>query len=230
MGILYVVATPIGNLDDITLRALSVLKDAKIVFAEDTRISKKLFNLLTIDTKNKKFVSLHHHTDVNKFEKFVKEIETVGNAILITDAGTPNISDPGGMFVRYIADHAKSISIVPIPGPSALTALLSVAGMNVQEFVFKGFIPHKKGRQTFLKEVAVAHVPIVFFESCHRITKLLDEYEKILMETKGTNSYIVVGRELTKKFENIYRGSVGGVRKQVYDDPIKGEYVIVIGR
>ncbi len=219
---LYIVATPIGNLQDISLRALEVFRSVDFILCEDTRVSRKL--LEHYDIKDKQLISYHQHSKENKVEKLVKLIEN-NNVALITDAGTPGISDPGGKLIYEVIQNDPKVDIVPIPGASAVISALSVSGLPTDEFLFLGFIPHKKKRQKFLKEVVASKRLVVFYESCHRIIKCLTELSKI---DENNKKQIVICRELTKKFESIYRGNISQVLEQVQNDPIKGEYVVIV--
>ncbi len=217
-GILYVVATPIGNLEDITLRALRILKEINLIACEDTRVARKLLNHFEIETPT---VSYFQHSKVSKVDRIIRDLLAGKNVALITDAGTPGISDPGNVLVAEAAENG--IRAVPIPGPSALTALASVSGVNMQKFVFMAFPPHKKGRKKFFQGVAEEKYPVIYYESPHRFIKNLE-----LLEELAPDKHLVVGRELTKMFEEIIRGSVKETltyfRKK---DRIKGEFVII---
>jgi len=215
MGKLFIVATPIGNLKDITLRALEVLKSVDLIACEDTRVTVKLLNHYEI---KKPLVSFHEHTKIKKIENLISELQIGKNIALVTDAGTPGIADPGGVLVSEAIKN--DIEVVPIPGVSALTTALSIAGFPSNEFIFLGYFPKKKGRQTLLKGIAQEKRTIVFYESPHRILKTLDGLKEYL-----ENREIVVCRELTKKFEEIYRGKVSDIIGKVKP---KGEFVIVI--
>ena len=215
MNQLYVVATPIGNLSDITLRALEVLKSVDYIACEDTRVSLKLLSFYNI---KKDLISYHQHSNKSKIEKIIKLILSGKKIAMISDAGTPGLSDPGSKLLRAAYDN--SIKVVPIPGPSTLSAILSVADFNIHEFVFLGFMPHKKGRQTKLKEIAQEQRAIVIFESVYRIKKLLGE----LLDFLGDRQ-IIIGRELTKKFETIYHGKISEILPILIE---KGEFVIII--
>lgn len=221
-GILYVVATPIGNLEDITLRALSTLKKVDRVVAEDTRVSKKLLTRYSIDVP---MYSLHARSTRREFEKVVEMIEEGQDIALITDAGTPGISDPGHLIVRLVRERCGEKSVVPIPGASAVTAVLSVAGLPADDFVFVGFLPHKKGRQKTLDEVVTLKRPAVLYESPHRIHKLLEE-----LLVRVPDRHIVVAHELTKMYEHIAVGTVAEVQKRMETGDIsdKGEFVVVL--
>ena len=221
-GNLFIVATPIGNLGDITLRALETLKDVDIILCEDTRVSKVLLDHYII---KKPLLSYHHHSDARKINE-IKDLLAEGkNVALVTDAGTPGISDPGNELIIHLAIEQfnnLTISIIPIPGPSAAIAALSICGFPTDKFIFLGFPPHKNKRQKFFKEVATADHTIVFYESGHRIQKCLGELSTVLKPTQK----VVVCRELTKKFEAIYRGTITEISKLDMDK--RGEFVVVI--
>jgi len=222
MGTLYIVGTPIGNLKDITFRALEVLKDADLVLAEDTRVTKKLFSHFNIH----KLVKRYDENIGQAIYSEVKErLQKGQNIALVTDAGTPSISDPGSRLVAFIRQELPDVKIMPIPGPSALTAALSVAGVNADQFTFLGYPPHKKGRQKFFKELKDTEIrPIVLYESPHRIVKTLDN----LAEVFGRNYKIVVCRELTKVYEEIFTGTVENVLEHFKGERQKGEFVLII--
>jgi len=218
-GILYIVATPIGNLQDITLRALEILKQVDLIACEDTRVTKKLLMRYEI---GKPMISFHQHSQLSKFDKIIAELKSGKSIVLVTDAGTPGVSDPGNMLV---AEAIKNeIKTIPIPGASALSAIISVAGIDMQKFTFLGFPPHKKGRETFFKEVAGAEYPIIYYESMHRVVKNLE-----LLKNLAPDKKIILGREITKMFEEIVRGSVSEVLLyfQENSDKIKGEFTII---
>ncbi len=218
-GTLYVVATPIGNLSDITLRAVETLKRADLIACEDTRVTQKLLNRCGI---KKPTVSFFQHSKLPKLNQIMEALKSGKNVALVTDAGTPGISDPGNRLVE--AALLENIKIVPIPGASALTALASVAGIDMQKFFFLGFPPHKKGRETFFREVGKMveqGLPVIFYESPHRILKAL----KALNELQ-----VIIGRELTKVFEEIVRGQACEALDYFEKNPgkIKGEFVIIV--
>ena len=217
MGKLAIVATPIGNLEDITLRALKVLKEADLVLCEDTRVTRKLLEKYQIKTPT---LSYHQHSGKVKSDRILTELESGKAVALVTDAGTPGVSDPGGKLVAEAV--ASGHQVESIPGPSALTAAIAVAGLPLDKFLFLGFLPHKKGRQTLLKGIAESKYPVILYESVHRIGKLLDELP--------SSADIVIARELTKKFETVYRGTVEEVKKQLVEKETKGEFVVIIGK
>ncbi len=229
-GILFIIATPIGNLEDITLRALRVLKEADAIACEDTRVTRKLLNHYSIDTP---CVSCHQHSDNEKLQSLIDKLLTGQNIALVTDAGTPGISDPGNILVQKAIENG--IKAIPIPGVSALGALISVAGIDMQKFVFLGFPPHKKGRETFFKNVAAYEMPVMYYDSPHRVIKNL-ELLKNLLEVEppsgGSTSTkrIIVGRELTKMFEEIVRGNIEEILEYFEKNPgkVKGEFVLIV--
>lgn len=221
-GILYVVATPIGNLQDITLRALEILKSADFVACEDTRVTSKLLNHYSIQ---KTLISYHQHSELKKIDLIINKLKDGKNIALVTDAGTPGISDPGNILV---AEAIKNkIEIQSIPGPSALGALISIAGIDLQKFLFFGFPPHKKGRETFFKEVIGSKYPVVYYESPHRFIKNLE-----LLKLFECDKRIIIGRELTKIFEQVVRGNTSEILAyfEKNQDKIKGEFVVIIDK
>lgn len=218
-GTLFIVATPIGNLEDLSQRALRILSEVDFVICEDTRVTQKLLQRYDVQ---KKLVSFHQHSRIARLDKIIEGLRSGTSAALVTDAGTPGVSDPGNQVVA--AAVTAGISIVPIPGPSAVTALLSVAGFAVDRYTFLGFLPHKKGRETLLNEIASSAYPVLLFESPHRIAKTLEALAERLPEAK-----CVVGRELTKQFEEIIRGSVQEVCAVIAKRPSqKGEFVLLV--
>jgi 16S rRNA (cytidine1402-2'-O)-methyltransferase len=220
---LYIVATPIGNLKDISLRALEVLARVEIILCEDTRITTRLLDHYKI--KAQRLISYHQHSNDKKVNELVGLIKDKEVA-LVTDAGTPGISDPGNKIIKTLSDKGIQTGIIPIPGASAMTAALSISGLPTDEFLFLGFIPHKKKRNKFLATVLESKRTVVFYESPYRIIKCLEQLKEL---DKSKNKQFVVCRELTKKFETIYRGNIEEVLEEVKKDPIKGEYVVVVG-
>lgn len=218
---LFVVATPIGNLADLTSRATDVLRRAPVVFAEDTRQARKLLSHIGAHPR---LVAYHHHTRGGALEKLLDVLEA-SDVALVTDAGTPGISDPGGLLIAAALDRfGRSLTITPIPGPSALTAAVSVAGFPTDRFHMYGFPPHKKGRQTYFQEIAALSETVVFFESSHRIQKAMAE-----LSVLAPDRSCMVARELTKLFETIERGSVREVAGALATVQPRGEYVVVLG-
>ena len=219
-GKLYIVATPIGNLEDITFRAVKVLKEIDIIFAEDTRVTKRLLDHYQID---KTLHSYHQHSLLAKRELILQYLATGKSMALVTDAGTPGVSDPGNELIDYLSEFLPPESIVPVPGASSLTAALSVSGFNVSKFIFLGFWPKKKVNKV-IKLIESVKMPIAFFESPHRIIKTLREIgEKLGMERR-----VLVARELTKIHETLYRGTVREVLSKLEAEKIKGEIVVVV--
>lgn len=216
-GKLYLVATPIGNLEDISPRALKVLSDSNFILCEDTRISKILLTHYKIkDT----LISYHAHNEDDRIKYVISRIVNGENVALISDSGTPLISDPGSKLVRACIQN--NIEIVPIPGANAIVPALLLSGFEIDKFYFEGFLPKKKGRQTKLKEICSRKVLTVFFESPYRIPKLLSELNSL-----SPNSEIVLCRELTKKFEEVIRGKVSKLYRKINTLKLKGEFTIV---
>jgi|SRR3989344_915335 len=220
-GTLYVVATPIGNLEDITLRAVRVLNEVDMILCEDTRTTGIL--LAHYKIKNK-LTSYHSHTNTNKQAKIIDELLAGAVYALVSDAGTPGISDPGSLLINEA--HKNNITVVPIPGASAVTALISASGITGNQFAFWGFVPQKKGRESFLKNLLESEIPVVIYESNHRILKLFEWFNK---NSKKQESRFIVGRELTKMFETIILGTAQEVLNYLKSSPknIKGEFVII---
>ena len=219
MGKLYIVATPIGNLEDITQRALRILKEADLILCEDTRVTKKLLNRYQI---SKSCISYHQHSRLTKSKYILEQLKKGQSLALVSDAGTPTISDPGAKLIDYLTSQLDDLKIIPIPGSSALITALSISGFPADKFIFLGFPPSKKKRRKFFQEVVDSKHTVVFYESCHRIIKTLEELDSTLQ--------IVVCRELTKKFETIYRGTTEEIIKQLKEDKIKGEFVVIVKR
>ena len=223
IGTLYIVATPIGNLEDITLRALRTLKEVDYVLCEDTRTTQNLLNKYDIKTKT---MSYHAHSTENKENVIINLLKSGKDLALVSDAGTPTISDPGVMLVANVKKvFGTDVKVVPIPGPSALITALSASGISSAEFIFLGFLPHKKGRETLFKEISKSKRVIVFYESTHRIMKTLSS----LIEHAPTFK-IVIGRELTKQFEEFVEGTPEEVLKyfNVNEDKHRGEFVVIV--
>ena len=249
---LYIVATPIGNLEDISFRALRILGEVDFILCEDTRVTGKLLNHYKIKIPT---ISYHQHTDEKKLGYILSLLEKGKNLALVTDAGTPGISDPGGKLIQAVIEKfGDQIKIESVPGPSAVTAALSISGIPTDKFVFMGFPPHKKGRQTFLKKILESEWPVVVYESKHRIIKFLEELKKIAevnykkqdAESQKTNfkfqnskqdiskkkiiTSVIVCRELSKMHETVYRGDIKNIIKKIKDskDAQKGEFVVII--
>jgi 16S rRNA (cytidine1402-2'-O)-methyltransferase len=221
---LYIVATPIGNLEDITLRAINILSNSDLVLAEDTRVTRVLLDRYNI---KKDILSYHEHSGFKKVDHIIELLKQGKNLALVTDAGTPGISDPGSYLVSEALKAIPDLKIVPIPGPNAAIAALSVSGFPTDEFIFLGFPPHKKGRQTFFKNIADIDRTIVFYESKHRILKALENLEKF---SKIGNREMMIARELTKQFETIYRGTLAEIKSRLKENNLLGEFVVVVNR
>lgn len=217
---LYIVATPIGNLEDMTFRAIKTLKEVPFIIAEDTRHSKILFKKYEIENKCHSF---HAQSSDTKAVELCKKIKEQGSAAYISDAGTPGISDPGFKLIKKAIED--EIKIIPIPGPSAFQTLLSASGFPIDKFTFDGFIPHKKGRETFVKSLLESSTSHIFYESVHRFPRLLTQLETHL----GPDRKICVGRELTKLHEEIFRGTISEAQNNFTKENTRGEFVILIG-
>lgn len=226
-GILYIVATPIGNLADMTYRAIETLQKVDLIICEDTRTSKKLLDHYKIFGKTASFYEYQKNRNskkpMPKLEQIISELISGKNIALITDAGTPGISDPGNQLVAIAVEN--NISVIPIPGVSALTTLASISGIDLTRFVFLGFPPHKKGRETFFKKIISYDMPVAYFESPHRLIKNLE-----LLKNLNSDKKIILGRELTKMFEEIARGTTEEVLKYFMEntEKVKGEFVIIV--
>lgn len=227
MSVLRIVATPIGNLEDITLRAIRVLKESNYVLCEDTRVSKKLLDRYGIKTK---LISFHQHSGDLKIEKILSLLKEGNDLALITDAGTPGISDPGSKLVQLVRDEInEQVLIESIPGASALTAAISISGTGFDRFLFLGFLPHKKGRQTKIKEIFASKYSVVLYESKHRIIKLLEELKTESLLTKS-RLRIAIARELSKLNESFYFGELDTILSNLKSNKqsLKGEFVVLI--
>ena len=220
-GKLSIVATPIGNLGDITFRALWTLKEANAIYAEDTRVTLKLLSHYGLRTP---VFRLDAATEGKKAPEVIRRLEEGEKIALVSDAGTPGISDPGARLVAYVREALPDANIEAIPGPSALTAALSIAGIPGDRFIFLGFLPHKKGRQTAVRGIAESDIPVVLYESPHRILKLLSELVKA-----APKAHVAIGRELTKIHEELLAGtpaSLAEILKKGKKE--RGEFVVII--
>lgn len=218
-GILYVVSTPIGNMEDITLRALRILKEVQLIAAEDTRHTKKLLNAYDINTP---LTSLYDQNELKKSSYIISRLNDGMDVAYVSDAGTPGISDPGYILVNQAVRNF--IRVVPVPGPSAVVAALSAAGLPMDSFVFSGFLPSRKGkRRQFMKSLKDETKTIVFYESPRRVISTLQEIEEIF-----GNRQAVIGRELTKVYEEILRGTVSELIDSLQERQIKGEFTLII--
>lgn len=227
MAFFYIVATPIGNLSDITLRALETLKSVDFILCEDTRVTQKLLDHYSIE---KPLISYHQHSRMQKIEYVIDLLKQGKKLALVSDAGTPGISDPGNELVNETMKQCSNVAIVPIPGPSALTAIASIAGFSMDKFLFLGFPPHKKGRATLFDRIAKSDIPVILYESPYRVVKTLRELGAQYTKYNIQDTKVVVGRELTKKFETIYRGTIEEVLAQIEKEGPRGEYVAVVGK
>jgi len=221
---LYIVATPIGNLKDISQRALEVLNEADLILAEDTRHSRNLLNFYNI---KKPIISYHQHSKRSKLQEIKRHLISGKKIALICDAGTPGISDPAGKLVRYLSKEIPKIKITPIPGPSALIAALSVSGFPANQFLFAGFPPAKRKRKRFFKEALKYPGTIVIFESPHRLRKSLDALAEE-MKTQRQQREIFLIKEISKRFEKCWRGEVTEVFGLLKEKKLQGEFVIVL--
>ena len=228
MPTLYIVATPIGNLEDITFRAVRILKEVDLILCEDTRVTKRLLNRYEISTPT---MSYHAQSKISKVERIFSFLEQGKDLALVSDAGTPTISDPGCLLVAQVREELISrrlleIRIVPIPGASAVLSALSISGFPTSEFLFLGFLPHKKGRETMFKEIASAKCTVVFYESPHRLTKTLDSLKAFLDQER----VILVAREITKIYEENISGSASDLVAYFssHPDKVRGEFVLVV--
>lgn len=247
-GTLFVVGTPIGNRDDITLRALEILKSVDLIACEDTRHTGQLLVHYKI---KKPLVSYFQHSKLSKVEQIIEELKNGKNIALVTDAGTPGISDPGQELISKIRSSCHSerdlevknlsvsngilrectqddatgcIKIIPIPGASALAAIASVSGMIEKEFYFAGFLPKKKGRQTKFKQLSVLDVPIIIYESANRLERTLEDIKVYF----GSDSEVFIGREMTKMFEEYWGGNIEKVLSELKNHQIKGEVALIV--
>lgn len=217
-NIIYIVSTPIGNLKDITLRALEIIEQVDFILCEDTRITSILLNHYKL---KKELISFNAFSESKKIPAILNRILTGESCALLSDAGTPLISDPG---VRLISEAInKNIKIVPVPGATALITALAISGLPTDSFIFEGFLPQKKGRQKMLKELSQEKRTIILYESTYRIKKLIEELNEYM-----PGRYIVVCRELTKKFEETWRGFPPDLMRELDDKIIKGEFAIVV--
>ena len=216
---LYIVATPIGNLSDISPRAVSVLSNVDLILAEDTRVTRTLLDHYNI---KKDLLNYHQHSGQSVIEKIIRQLEAGKNIALVSDAGTPGINDPGNYLISQLLGAVPDLKVVPIPGPNAAIAALSICGFSTDRFVYLGFPPHKKGRQTFFKNIGDIKETVVLYESKHRILKALDQLAPL-------NRPLVVCRELTKQFETTYRGSAEEILMKLKSSEPLGEFVVVVG-
>ncbi len=246
MSKFYVVATPIGNMEDITLRALRILGEVDLILCEDTRMTQKILNKYEI---KKPTMSYHAQSKLSKTEKIFEMLEEGKNLALVSDAGTPGISDPGALLVSQIRERYQSnqnfsrftlkgsdtvknfdmtdieVEVIPIPGASAVISALSACGLPIHEFTFLGFLPHKKGRETLFKEIANSERTMAFYESSHRILKTLEALVKFV-----PNKKVCVAREITKIYEEFKNGSPVELLEYFTKNTVKqkGEFVVIV--
>lgn len=217
-GSLYIVPTPIGNLEDITLRALKVFGGVDVIAAEDTRTTKFLLDHYNIQ---KPLISFFSHNEQIRVPQIIERLKKGESVAVVSDAGTPGISDPAHTIITAAIEEA--IPIIPLPGATAFIPALIASGLPTHSFVFEGFLPHKKGRKTRLEKLAEEERTIVLYESPHRILKTLEELKEYMGDRPA-----VIGRELTKKFEEIVRGNLSELLQKFSSQSIKGEFVIVV--
>jgi len=219
MAKLILVPTPIGNLEDITLRALRILKETELIFAEDTRVTKKLLSHFDIQ---KTVYPFHAHNEHKALENAIQKIKMHEFTVLVSDAGTPAISDPGFLLVRACVQ--EGIEVECLPGPTAFVPALVASGFPCDKFTFEGFLPHKKGRQTRLMHLAKEENTIILYESPHRLVKCLGQIEEFFSPTRE----VCVVRELSKFYEEFKRGTASEVKSYYEANPPKGEIVLII--
>ncbi|MCC7160795.1 16S rRNA (cytidine(1402)-2'-O)-methyltransferase [Candidatus Nomurabacteria bacterium] len=223
MSNFYIVATSIGNMGDITFRAIETLKSVDLILCEDTRVTKKLLDKYNI---NKPTMSYHAQSKLSKTDKIISLLEEGKNIALVSDAGTPGISDPGAMLVSEIKKYfSDSVNVIPVPGATALISALSVSGLPIHEFTFLGFLPHKKGRETLFKEISVAKRTFAFYESPHRILKTLESLVKFCPDKK-----VCIAREITKIYEEFKTGTPAEILEYFLTnkDKQRGEFVVIV--
>jgi 16S rRNA (cytidine1402-2'-O)-methyltransferase len=218
---LSIVSTPIGNLEDITLRALRILREADYIACEDTRVTGQLLVHYDI-ANNGRLLSFHSHSWFSKVEKIIELLAEWKHVALVSDAGTPGISDPGYVLIKKAIE--AGVTVVPVPWASAVLSALVASGFDCHQYLYLGFLPVKKWRQTMLKSLVNKEYTVVFYESVHRIEKTLDEFESYY----GADTQIVIGREITKKFEEFQRGTIAEIRNYFKTEgKVKGEFVVV---
>jgi 16S rRNA (cytidine1402-2'-O)-methyltransferase len=222
MGTLYIVSTPIGNLADISQRALRTLSEVDLILCEDTRVTRKLLEHYKIKTP---VLSYHQHSKLKKIEHIIQLFQEGKNLALVSDAGTPGVSDPGNKLIAQLIESGLRPNIVPVPGASALMAAASISGFPMDRFVFLGFPPAKKKRTKFFQEAADSKYPVMIYESPYRILKTLAD-----LAAADNKLQLVICRELTKKFETVYRGTAEEISKQLAKEKIRGEFVIVANK
>ncbi len=252
MSTLYIVATPIGNLEDISMRALRILSEVDFILCEDTRVTGKLLSHYDVKTPT---ISYHQHSKPKKTNYILDLLQKGKDLALVSDAGTPGISDPGGKLIQdAIEKFDDKVKIESVPGPSAVTAALSISGIPTDKFIFLGFLPHKKGRQKFLQKIVASEYPVVVYESKHRILKFLEELKNLNKEIEKYNkevelenlkiktkkkkekkspvTSVVVCREISKMHETVYRGEIKTILEKIKEGKSdqKGEFVVIVGK
>ncbi|MDO8493186.1 MAG: 16S rRNA (cytidine(1402)-2'-O)-methyltransferase [bacterium] len=223
MSNLYIVGTPIGNMEDMSFRAVKTLQSVDAILCEDTRVTRKLLERYEI---NKPTISYHSQSKISKIDHIIEMLSEGKSLALVSDAGTPTISDPGSFLISKIREELPETLFVPIPGPTALATALSASGFPSSDFLFLGFLPHKKGRQTIFKEIGETERTVVFYESPHRFIKTLESLKEVIAPKRK----IAVARELTKIYEEIKVGTVPEIFKYYEENPdkIRGEFVIIV--
>ena len=221
MSRLIIIPTPIGNLDDITIRAVKVLKNIDVLFAEDTRTTKKLLNHLSLKVKTVSYHQYNEHKNLQKYIDLIKSKEHVG---LVCDAGTPSISDPGFLLIRECIKN--KINVECLPGPTALIPALVKSGFSCENFIFYGFIPIKKGRKAFLMKISQEEKTMIFYESPHRLLRTLNDFK----ETFNNDRDYSVTKEISKIYEETKNGKISDLISYYQRKKIKGEFVIVVNK
>ncbi|MES2059994.1 MAG: 16S rRNA (cytidine(1402)-2'-O)-methyltransferase [Patescibacteria group bacterium] len=224
----YIVPTPIGNLEDMTLRAIRVLKECDLILCEDTRETRKLLNHYEIKTMTQAY---HAQSKLSKIDSIIAMLADGRNIALVSDAGTPAISDPGSLLIKKIREHFSlgnsipKLEIISLPGPSALTSAFAASGITGGEFTFLGFLPHKKGRETLFKEIADGDRAYVFYESPHRLLKSLESLQKF-----AEGKRVFVAKEISKIYEEYFKGSAEEVLSFFAKNPdkLRGEFVVIV--
>lgn len=222
-GTLYIIPTPIGNLEDMTLRAVRILKEVDLVLCENTSVTQRLFKEYEIVTKTSVFYA---QTGIKNIEKTMKMLEDGSRVALVSDAGTPTISDPGVLLVDRVRTELPEVKVIALPGASALITALSSSGISSANFTFYGFLPHKKGRETLFKIISESKLTSVFYESVHRIEKTLESLVLVLDDTRR----VVIAREMTKIHEEVVRGTAKYVKAyfETNKDHLRGEFVVIV--
>jgi 16S rRNA (cytidine1402-2'-O)-methyltransferase len=228
VGIFYIVGTPIGNLEDMTFRAVRILKSVDLILCEDVSNAQKILKYFEINTKCTNYFAKSRLT---KIDEIISSLSERKNIALISDAGMPTISDPGSLLIKKIHEAKKEnseIEIKVVPGPTALTSSFSLSGLTGNEFIFFGFLPHKKGRETIFKEILNNERVSIFYESVHRFLKAIDSLEKLLSKDRE----VVVCREITKLHEQVVKGNIKEVKEYFTKnrDKVRGEFVVLIDK